>query len=92
MLRRHGWLGRRRNRPPIRRAGLLLPLPASPALQPAKLAPCCFPFLLPRMLCSVLLYNKWLSHGLHCRVTFRVVVFRPFREELLVGRVHRMTK
>jgi hypothetical protein len=27
-----------------------------------------------------------------CRVTFRVVVFRPFRDELLVGRVHKMTK
>ena len=27
-----------------------------------------------------------------CRVSFRVVVFRPFQEELLVGKVHRMTR
>lgn len=27
-----------------------------------------------------------------CRVNFRVVVFRPFREELLVGKVHKMTR
>lgn len=26
------------------------------------------------------------------RVSFRVVVFRPFAEELLVGKVHKMTK
>lgn len=26
------------------------------------------------------------------RVTFRVVVFRPFQEELLVGKVHKMTR
>lgn len=26
------------------------------------------------------------------RVRFRVVVFRPFRDELLVGKVHKMTE
>lgn len=26
------------------------------------------------------------------RVSFRVAVFRPFAEELLVGKVHRMTR
>lgn len=30
--------------------------------------------------------------GAHYKVCFRVVVFRPFRDELLVGKVHKMTK
>ncbi|KAL4422110.1 hypothetical protein ABPG77_003395 [Micractinium sp. CCAP 211/92] len=30
--------------------------------------------------------------GAHYKVSFRVVVFRPFTEELLVGKVHKMTK
>ncbi|PSC70715.1 DNA-directed RNA polymerase III subunit RPC8 [Micractinium conductrix] len=30
--------------------------------------------------------------GAHYKVSFRVVVFRPFQEELLVGKVHRMTR
>ncbi|KAL4451781.1 hypothetical protein ABPG75_007443 [Micractinium tetrahymenae] len=30
--------------------------------------------------------------GAHYKVSFRVVVFRPFTDELLVGKVHRMTR
>ncbi|PRW57257.1 DNA-directed RNA polymerase III subunit RPC8 [Chlorella sorokiniana] len=30
--------------------------------------------------------------GAHYKVKFRVVVFRPFRDELLVGKVHKMTE
>lgn len=33
-----------------------------------------------------------LSPSHPARVSFRVVVFRPFREELLVGKVHKMTR